>query len=390
VLYTAWATQSKYVMKMIKIFHLISTLDTGGAELFLSRLVARADKGRFENIVVSMTDIGNVGEKIASAGIPVYSLEMKKGLPDPVGIIRLIKQVRKFQPDIIQCWMYHANLLGLLMKLFFYRVKIIWNIRCSNMDFANYGIVYELTVKAGALLSGMPDCIIVNSFAGKKFHSCLGYSRAKWAVIHNGVDCEKFKPLDRNKSKIRQELGIPETDFVIALVARFDPMKDHENFFTAAKILLETNPEVHFILAGRGVDQQNLKIKQYMSPINQKGNIHLLGERNDINNIYAVADIASSSSYGEGFPNVIAEAMAAGIPCVVTDAGDSSLIAGKTGFVVPVKDPEALASAWQHLIDASAEYVIKLGRMAEDRVKKRFDFNNAVERYENLWLNSIS
>ena len=391
MLYTAGAMQSKYVMKMIKIFHLISTLDTGGAELFLSRLVARADKGRFENIVVSMTNIGNVGEKIASAGIQVFSLGMKKGLPDPVGMIRLIKQVRKFQPDIIQCWMYHSNLLGVFIKLFFPKIKIIWNIRCSNMEFGAYGIIYDLTVKAGAFLSRMPDFLIFNSFAGKRFHFELGYWNSKWAIFHNGIDPEKYRPLLRKDHFLRAELDIPEKSFVITCVARFDPMKDHKTFFDAVKIILENKSDVHFIMAGRGMIPENKIIQEQIKEIEKKEHIHLIGERADINRLYSISDLAcSSSAYGEGFSNAIAEAMAASVPCVVTDTGDSAFIVGNTGAVVPVRDSTALAREWKKMMETDGISFLEYGKQAEKRIHTKFRLAHTITRYESLFSELVS
>jgi len=380
-------------VKKIKILHLISTLDTGGAENFLSKLILGMDKKLFNNIVVSMTDIGPVGQILLNKGFSVFNLDMKKGLPDPMGLIRLIKIIKQEEIDIIQCWMYHANIFGLLMKLFFRKIKILWNIRCSNVNLKNYGLIYANTVKAGAVLSRIPDCIVVNSFAGKKFHINVGYGKknTNWKVIQNGIDAKMFQSaseIDNNDgiNKVRKELKISKNAFVITLIARFDPMKDHKTFFAAVKILLETNPQVHFILAGRGVDYNNLIISNYLISIKNTSNIHLLGERNDIKNIYLASDIASSSSSGEGFPNVIAEAMATSVPVVATNAGDSQLIIGKTGIVVPVQNPKALANAWQQMINAKHEYLLELGKMATERIINNFSFIKSVKKYESLYL----
>jgi len=377
----------------IRILHLISTLDVGGAEKFLSKLVIGMDSNLFKNIVVSMTDIGPVGQTLLDKGIVVVNLDMKKGVPDPIGLIRLIKILKHYKIDIIQCWMYHANIFGLLTGFFFKKIKVLWNIRCSNINLSDYGFIYAMTVKAGATLSQLPNCIIVNSYAGEKFHIDIGYKykSTKWHVIQNGVDIKEFQPvigIDTSNEgyEIRKKLLIPEDGFVIALVARFDPMKDHKTFFNAVKIILEKNSQTHFILAGRGVDYNNSIIRNYMMPIINKSNIHLLGERNDIKSIYFASDVASSSSSGEGFSNAIAEAMITSIPVVTTDAGDSKLIVGKTGIVVPVQDANALADGWQQMINAKPEYLIELGKMAKERIVNNFNFIKSVKKYESLYL----
>jgi glycosyltransferase involved in cell wall biosynthesis len=370
------------------ILHLISTLDTGGAEIFLFRLVSGMDKTKFKNIVVSMTNIGPVGKSMAGNGVYIHALGMKKGLPDPGGMIELFKLIRHYKIDIIQCWMYHANLLGIFFKLAFPNIRILWNIRCSNMKFGAYGTVYDFTIKAGAILSRFSDCIIVNSFAGKKFHKDMGYQNKNWVVLHNGIDCDKNRVWKTKNSVSLKELGLPENAIVVTSVARYDPMKDHKTFFKAAEILLKKNSKVHFIFAGRGMDRNNTPLKEQMGAVGQKENIHLLGERNDINGIYSISDLAcSSSSYGEGFSNAIAEAMAASVPCVVTDAGDSAYIVGATGIVVPVNDPLALSRAWEKMIQKGDIKLKELGSKAEKRIRTQFRIDDTISRYESLFIN---
>ena len=374
-------------MSQKTILHLISTLDTGGAEIFLLRLVSGMDKTKFKNIIVSMTDIGPVGKSMEDNGISIHALCMKKGIPDPGGVIRLFKLIRQHKIDIVQCWMYHANLLGIFFKFLSPKVKILWNIRCSNMKFGSYGMIYDFAVKAGALLSRLPDYVIVNSFAGKKFHEDIGYHNKNWVVLHNGIDCDKNSERKSKNKALLKGLGLPEDAFVVTSVARFDPMKDHKTFLKAAGILLKKNPKVHFIFAGRGMDKNNEFIKEHMGLIEQKDNIHLLGERNDISRIYSISDLAcSSSAYGEGFSNAIAEAMAASVPCVVTDVGDSAYIVGTTGMIVPVNDPHAMARAWEKMITKGDAKLQELGSKAAKRIKTKFRMDHTISGYESLFI----
>lgn len=366
----------------MRILHLIATLDIGGAEQNLGHLVTRMDRQAFQNMVVSMTDSGPIGEKIISGGIPVAALAMHKGLPDPRGMLRLHRIIRVFQPDIIQSWMYHANLLGLL---FSFGHALIWNIRCSDMDLNRYGRIYRLTVQAGALLSGIPDTVVVNAHSGKTAHTRIGYHPRHWEIIPNGFDTEVFKPDPIARTAVRQELGLPSEAVAIGLIARLDPMKDHGNFFTAAGILQASYPDTHFVLVGRGLEMGNPQLQPFLQDLPRPHTVHLLGERQDVPRILSGLDIACSSSISEGLPNSIGEAMSAGLPCVATDAGDSRDLVDDTGIIVPRQAPQALALAISQLIDAGREHRSGLGRRARARISEHYDLAPTVRRYEDLY-----
>tara|TARA_B100000315_G_scaffold257323_1_gene305786 strand:+ start:1948 stop:3078 length:1131 start_codon:yes stop_codon:yes gene_type:complete len=368
---------------MIKIIHLISTLDRGGAETSLYRLVSNMDKYRFRNIVVSLKNVGPVGKEIQRNCISVFPLNMKKGFPDPRGIMPFSKILNEFEPHIIQTWLYHANLFGSLFK---HKAKILWNIRCSNMDLKRYGTIYRWTVKLGALFSYIPHVVISNSRTGRMIHEEMGYEPARWEIIPNGFDKDIFKPNPIARKNIRKTLRIPADAFVIGCIARFDPMKDHRNLIKAASLLLKTNPAVHFILAGKGVTHDNLRLNKYHVNSCNIDQFHLLGERDDIPQILAAVDIASStSSFGEGFPNNIGEAMSTGVPCVVTDVGDSANIVNTTGIIVPAKNSEALAYAWQSLNNAGLGVIKKMGKKARQRIEKFYNMESMIRNYEAIY-----
>ena len=371
----------------LRILHVISNLEVGGAEMNLLRLVQSMPK-EFDNPVVSLTTIGPVGEKIRDLGAHVQALSMKKGVPDPRGAMKLAGIVNRFQPDIIQCWMYHANLLGLAVSR---GRRLVWNIRCTDMDLGRYGMIYRWTVRTGALFSFLPDAVVVNSLAGRDFHASLGYSPKKWDVITNGFDTAVYRPEASWRQHVRSELAIPGNAPVIGIVNRYDPMKGHATFFRAASLLSQANEAVHFVLAGRGMTGNNPEISSSLGAMKNKRNIHLLGERDDIPQVLNALDIATSSSiYGEGLPNAIGEAMATGIPCVVTDAGDSALLVGDTGIVVPKRDPEALCSAWQRLLDAGIDFRKTMGERARKRIMGHYSLQAMIRRYEALYINLIT
>ena len=367
----------------IRILHIISTLDVGGAELNLLRLLKSMDKDAFENHVACMTQPGATAHKMEQIGIPVHSLKMKKGVPDPRALLRLRFLAGLTTPGIIQCWMYHANLIGLtLLK----PRTTLWNIRCSDMDLSYYTRGYRWSVKTGAVVSRIPEAVIVNSHAGRKAHEELGYRPKRWVIIPNGFDTDVFMPDPKARSEIRAELNIPENALAIGLIGRFDPMKDHGTFFQASKLFLKSNPHTHFILAGKDVTRENPRIVL----TDNTEQFHLLGEREDVERILACLDIATSSSISEGFPNVIAEAMACGVPCVTTDAGDARLLIGDTGMVINKSSPRNLCEAWELMVRLSPNIRREMGLMARERIMHLFTLKQTTESYESLYREIIN
>jgi glycosyltransferase involved in cell wall biosynthesis len=337
----------------------------------------------FENHAVSMTRPGIIGRKLERSGIPVHSLNMKKGMPDIRAVLRLHFLTSHIKPDIIQCWMYHANLLGLAILK---PKKTLWNIRCSDMDLSLYGRVYRYTVRAGSKLSCIPLAIIANSQAGKNVHAGLGYQPKKWIIIPNGFDTDHFKPDNTARSQIRDELKISEDTFTIGLICRFDPMKDHATFFQAAETFLNSHPDTRFILAGRGVSRNNTFFENLLPKGSQNASFHLLGERNDIEHIFASLDVATcSSAWGEGFPNAIGEAMACGVPCVATDAGDAGILMGETGIMVKRQSPQELSKAWEKIAGMSLGESREMGQQARQRIIDHYSQDKTTRSYEELY-----
>jgi len=376
---------------MLKILHLITDLETGGAEMMLLKLVQGMNKSEFQNVVVSMMDGGTLGPELEKTGVPVYCLGMKRGGISPVYVLRLLRIIRQEKPDIIQTWLYHADLLGTITARIL-KVPVIWNLRCADMDFKKYSRLTLFVVRLCARLSSYPQAVIVNSEAGKAVHSSIGYTPRRWELIHNGFDLVRFSPDEASGVRVKNELGVAEDNLLIGIVARDDPMKDLDNFIEAADILLsrlKDKYEVHFVMVGRGISNSNARLQRAIT----EGNLpyfHLLGERKDIPELMSAFDIYCSSSVSEGFSNVIGEAMACGVPCVVTDAGDSALIVGDTGRVVPVKNPEALAAACLELINMPVQERLELGKRARERIERNFNLPVVISRYEDLYMEIVN
>lgn len=372
--------------KRLSVIHLITSLDVGGAEVMLLKLLSRMNVDRFENHVICLAEEGPVGQKIAAFGIPVYALNMRNERVKIHSLMGLHRLIRQIQPDILQTWMYHANLLGALVGKWCHSTLLCWNIRCSNIDLNKYGLGTRITVKLCSMLSFLPKVIIANSKDGMRYHKRMGYRTKRWEVIPNGFDFTVYKPDDQAKSKLAHELGLdPGTaPIFIGYIARFDPMKDHTTFLKAAFQLLRQRNDVHFVLAGRKIDWNNRELAERI-PRAFITNFHLLGDRDDIEKITAALDIACSVSLGEGFSNVIGEAMACGVPCVVTDVGDSAFIVGDTGLVVPPRDPVALLDAWNRLLHMATEDRRALGLTARRRIASCFSIEKIAGRYESLY-----
>lgn len=370
----------------IKIVHVISGLSTGGAEMMLYKLLSRLQQ-TFENEVVSLVPTGPIGEKIKTLKVPVRTLGMRRGVPNPAGLYRFIRWLRQDPPHLIQTWMYHADLLGGLAAKLAGGIPVVWNIRHGTFAANDRKRSSHLAMKVCIPLSRwLPTRIVCCSEVSQRFHVDAGYAGAHMIVIPNGFDLSAFMPNPAARASVCQELAIAPETLLIGLVGRFDAQKDHQTFIQAAARLLQQCPEVHFLICGDEITWENSTLADWIDAAGIRHHCHLLGRREDIPRLTAAFDIAvSSSSHGEGFSNVIGEAMACGVPCVVTDVGDAALIVGDTGRVVPPRNPEALASNWHALIALGVEGRERLGRAARDRIAANFNLPVIVAKYEKLY-----
>ncbi|MDE3218866.1 MAG: glycosyltransferase [Nitrospirota bacterium] len=367
---------------MIRIVHVISSLDTGGAEVMLAKLVGAMDRSRFSNTVISLTDRGQLGRQIESFGVAVHLLGMKRGRPDIFALPRLIRLFNSLNPTIVQSWLYHADLLSTLAVKFSSSRILVWNVRCSDMDLNRYRPLTRWVQRVLAWWSVTPAAVVVNSEAGKQQHERLGYRPRRWDVIPNGFDTQRFRPDTSLRLPLRQEWKVPQDAVIVALVARVDPMKDHPTFLAAAQEVARARHDVYFLLVGK--DTQALAPAVAAKGLTDQ--VRLLGYRSDIECLLPGVDVAClSSAFGEGFPNVLGEAMACGIPCVSTDVGDARSIVADTGLVVPARDPASLAHAIIDLIDRGPSAREHLGRAARTRIETKYSLARIVDRYTALY-----
>ena len=377
---------------MFKIYHVITGLDTGGAETMLYKLLTRMDRNTFENTVISLTDIGPIGRKLVAAGIPVHSLGMRKRPTDLVKIGRLVRRFHRDRPNVVQTWLYHADLVGgLAARIAGTGSKVVWNLRQSNLQRAVNARMTLGMVRAGAGLSRwIPDKIICCANAVRDVHQRIGYKADKLVVILNGFELDRFRPDPQARLSVRAELGIPSRIPVVGLIGRFDPQKDHQNFVRAAASITDARPDTHFVLAGEGVTCENTQLASWIKTTTYSGQFHLLGSRDDVPRILAAIDVVVSASLGEGFSNAIGEGMACGIPCVVTDVGDSAEIIGEAGRVVSASDARALATACLYILDLDKAERVALGQRGRKRIESHFRLDKAVQQYEALYKGLLS
>lgn len=366
--------------------HIITDLEVGGAEMMLYRMLLHMNRDHFDPVVVSLMDSGKIGSDITALNIPVYTVGMKQGKPTLAALLHLVQIIRRVKPDIIQGWMYHGNIGALLATLPQMRLPVCWNIHHSMYGLGHEKPMTAAVIRAGALLSHFPEHIVYVSHVSRLQHQRLGYNAEKGRVIPNCVDTAVFRPLPEVRSAVRMELGIPCGALLIGLIARFHPQKDHRTFLTAAADLARTHPTVYFLLAGRGVDDQNHELTQLVQTFGLGDRVRLLGERTDMPRLTAALDLACSTSvFGEALSLALIEAMACGVPCVVTNTGDSAILIGQAGLVVPPRDAAALAHAWRRLIDAGPCTRRALGQLARQRVEQHYDLPQIVQAYENLY-----
>ena len=328
---------------MIRLFFLIRSLGNGGAERQLVALARGLDKRRFAVTVAAFYDGGELRSQLEDLqGVRVLSLG-KKGRWDVVSfLLRLWREARRARPDIVHGYMGVANELALLVG----RLaggKVVWGLRASYRDFSHYDWVSRLSFRVGATLSRFADLIIVNSWAGLRHHASRGYAPGRMIVIPNGIDTERFRPDLEAGRAMRAAWGVPAGAPLVGLVGRLDPVKDHPTFLKAAVEVVRQASEVRFVCIGGGPARYRETLEVLSRELDLSNHLIWVGDQSDMRAAFNALDLLVLSSHGEGFPNVVGEAMACGVPCVVTDVGDAGRIVGDTGLVVPPREPGALA-----------------------------------------------
>lgn len=377
---------SNITIQRLCVMHIIGDLHAGGAETMLVKLLSGMDKERLQNIVVTMRGGGSLQTKIESLGIPVLCLNIAGLSTMLFGLWRLQAYQRRYLPHLIQGWMYHGSLLASVSGLLtFNKIPVVWNIRHSLHDLSSKKLLTSIIIRVGAWLSFLPSRIIYNSITSSAQHHAVGYVKSRTVHIPNGFNTLQFKPSNDARCKLRAHLKLDIGDRIVGLVARYHPIKDFQNFLEAAEKLSKKYNDIHFVLAGRGVDDTNQELIQKIRQHQLDTRCHLLGEINDTSELTAGFDVATSCSRSEAFSNTIGESMACAVPCVVTNVGDSAVIVGNTGLVVPPGNSTKLASAWESILGLGQDERQNLGFKARERIHGKYSLPVIIAQYQNLY-----
>lgn len=367
--------------RLIRLTHVITGLNQGGAEAALVRLLRGLESEGFRQSVISLTGRGLYGDLIEAAGIPLRTLGMRSTVRMVLGLPNLFGALRGLEPDIVQTWLYHADLLGLVAARLAGDAAVSWNVRCAGLAPGDVPHSTHWLIRLLAWLSPQPEAILFNSVAGRRSHEAIGYRPRTGLTIPNGFDLEVWRPDPSQRMDFRAEIGVDGSAFVVGMVARYHRMKDHKTFLAAAALLRKRVPGVRFVLAGPGILWDNGVLAADIDRLGLRDAVVLLGPRRDMARIMAGIDCLVSTSTSEGFPNVLGEAMACGVPCVATDVGDSRLIVGDTGSLVAVGDAEAIATAVAELATVGPETKTAQAIRCRQRIADNFGLDSVVGRY---------
>ena len=333
-----------------------------------------------------------MADRIRASGCAVVELGMGRGMPSPAAIFRLRQSLRAFRPDIVQGWMYHGNLAAWVGgRIAIPGTPVVWNIRQTLYDLGYERPGTRLVIRAGAHVSRKVVATVYNSEVARQQHLAIGYRTSRSVLIPNGFDLNAFRPSSGARASLRDELGLPGSALIVGLVNRYHPMKGHSTFLRAARSMLDAGIDATFVCAGRDVTLSNPALAELVAGLDLGAHTRLLGERADTARLFAGFDVACmTSAWGEGFPNVVGEAMACGTPCVATDVGDTAAVIGPCGCVVPTNDPGAIAEAVRRLLQLEPEGRGQLGAEARDRIASRYATYLMGSRYACLYRDIVA
>ncbi|WP_417435987.1 glycosyltransferase family 4 protein [Idiomarina abyssalis] len=369
------------------VVHIITGLENGGAEGVLFRLCTNDTV--YQHSVISLTSEGKFGLLLRQNEVRVITLDMKGMINSLMKLYNLHKALKTLSPDVVQTWMYHADLLGGIIAKLSGVKNINWNVRHSNLSRAHNSLSTILVAKSCAWLSRfIPNSIVCCAEQARITHEALGYDSRKTVVIPNGYD---FSERDKTNSiSIKKELSLAKSTPLIGMVARYNPQKNHAALLRAFSLI--EHDDAHLVLVGPNITEANEELVTLIRSLNISKRVHLLGERTDIPSLMSELDLhVLSSSSGEGFPNVVAEAMASGTPCVVTDVGDASFIVGNLGWVVEPGNEYALSEAIQMALSQKESRPAQWNQRKIDSaqsVRQRFSIEKMILAYHKVWEKS--
>jgi glycosyltransferase involved in cell wall biosynthesis len=368
----------------LKILFLARQLNIGGAERQLVILANELASRGHDVVIASYYPGGALSEKLDSGRVRLISLG-KRSRWDLFSLyIKVWRLVKQERPDVLHGWMHTQNIVATSIQVFFPKIKLFWCIRSSDLEMVQ-DLVERFEVWLQSRLSGVPDCVVVNSMAGLEHGVTSGIPREKMLFIPNGIDTNVFYPDESEGKRVRADWGISESAKIIGKIARFDPIKNHPAFLKAAARIAAERPDVYFVCVGHGRETYVRELKEMTKSLGLADRLQWIEARPDVRAVYNAIDVFCSASYSEGFPNVIGEAMACGRHCVITDVGDSKLVVGTTGISVPSNDVDALTEGLRQKL-ASPE---RLNLRARQRILENFTVAHLGDLTEHALERSI-
>ena len=377
--------------KKTNLLFITTGLALGGAEIMLLKIVQRLNRHIFNPSVISLSDYGVLALRLEEMGVPVTAIGMKARGANVMQFAKLYNAVRQFRPDIVQTWMYHADLIGGLATRLAGVKQVVWSMQNSDLLRDTTKFSTRVVIRMCAPLSWwIPMKIHSCSVKAATDHKAIGYCYSKIATIPTGFDLSRFRPDPNASQLLLQELGISSSSRLVGMIARADPQTDHENFLNGVALVSPRFPDAYFILAGNGVDATNAQLKQMVNALSLKDRVRLMGPRHDMELVMAgLHTMVLPSAYGEAFPNVVGEAMSCGVPCIVTDVGDAASIVDDTGIVVQPRHSGELAAAIAKMLRLSHDQRLDLGKRARLRITRKYNIDDIVREHEKLYLQCL-
>ena len=369
----------------MNICFLIRSLDRGGAERQLTQLAADLKERGHTVRVITFYPGGTFEKQLVASGVPVSCMN-KRGRWHLFGFLRDLRRELRFRrPDVLYSFLTSSNVLSAILSFALPGIGLVWGIRVSDMELTAYGRLDRLISGLERLLARVPLISIANSQAGADICRARGFPESRVACIPNGIDLDRFRPDPGARNALRRRLGLAEETFLVGMIARYDPMKGVDIFLEAAKNMSGGNPDIRFLLAGNGMGRDNPELMDAIARFGPGEQVIPLGACDDVESVLAGLDMATlSSRFGEGFANVIGEAMACGVPVVATDVGDAAVILGDAGWTVPPGDARALSEAWQKIFALPAETRASAGIAGRRRIEEHFERRSVAARTEEL------
>lgn len=370
---------------MEKILYVITSLSVGGAQKALLNLASSEFSRDYPPQVITLVEVEGLQQQFAQAGIPLHVLGLNRLGQWLLLLPRLLGLVWRIRPHIIHGWQHHGNLFATLAWLLAgCRPHLWWGIHHTPEQATLERAQHALVIRLGRWLSSLPEYIIYVSQRSLQRHTELGYDVRRARVIANGIAVDTAIDPAGSRSRVRQELAIPPDALLIGSLTRHVPEKDIPNLLAAIRLFQQQGGQAHFLLAGEGMGSYNPALPTLLADLPEPGRVHLLGVRSDAARLIAALDVATLSSRREAFPLFLAEAMAAGVPCVATDVGDVAVCVADTGLIVPVGDAAALAQAWGKLLHLEPAQRQVLGERARQRVVAHFSLDAVVDAYRKM------